>query len=341
MEKSTKSHKIMKPMSVKRKTCHSSFASMIGHNDDQEKFLFDRLHTLLRSTCIELFSAKPKDIKQYQPRMGVSYRKIIVAGQVGIRCAHCKHIQCKKKKAKQATIFPTSLDSLYESCRNWLRFHYPRCQYIPENIRTKVKSLSISSPSDEVKVLKSSMKQSYSLAASFDFGLVDVRNGIFFPDDEKSPSYQLDISLQGMAKAVAQDVIDTELSRSNCNSISTSIMNLVSGTDYNSIPDGVWLLFRQLKLHHKNPSDVHCSLICKHCNHLDSGGYFTTKHIKSKLPYPVTLGTFKRCFLSSALDHIHTCECCPSNVKIALKYFNDVQSRRRQRCWKKEFYERT
>lgn len=94
--------------------------------DDEESL--SPLHCFMRRYCVEAFSATPEDIST--TRHGKCHGGRIVAGQVGIRCLHCKHRPTDKRQ-ERAICFPSSVGNIYHSIETWQRRHSLVCQDIP------------------------------------------------------------------------------------------------------------------------------------------------------------------------------------------------------------------
>lgn len=145
------------------------------------KFL-DPVHTFLRSTCIEIFTS---DGTKKNSR-GASSRH---AGQIGLRCVHCKFQTTKK--ARQSCSFPSKAANIFESVRNFQRTHLDACTLIPDEIKETHHNLVTHASAK--KVYQKYIKVYYAEAAR-ELGMVDTPNGLFFgapPNTSGTPSEKL------------------------------------------------------------------------------------------------------------------------------------------------------
>ena len=86
---------------------------------------------------IELFAATDDDVQFNTSKMN----KMIVAGQVGIRCRHCAVLP-QYSRPKAAVYYPRTLDSLYQFGQNMVKNHLgASCKLIPEATRKKMEDL--------------------------------------------------------------------------------------------------------------------------------------------------------------------------------------------------------
>ena len=67
----------------------------------------------------------------------------VKAGQVGIRCVHCKWLQPEELRGKGSQYFPASLSTVYQAAQNLSKHHYllGSCPKIPEEIRDELRRL--------------------------------------------------------------------------------------------------------------------------------------------------------------------------------------------------------
>ena len=160
------------------------------------------LHAFARRTCIEVFAASTEDQAKYT-RSKESKRARL--GQVGLRCVFCKHLP-GKLVANQATSFPTSINNLYESTRNWHRFHMPRCKHIPKDVRLKY---------DELKRVDNKKNRfatkDYFVNSAKKLGMIDTPVGIFFAEDRAAVS-------NAFNTAAATGIYVNPLNNSSCSS---------------------------------------------------------------------------------------------------------------------------
>jgi len=106
-------------------------------------------------------------------------RDPIVLNQVGIRCIHCASINPSEARGS-ATFFPLTIGSIYESVRNFQRFHFETCVNVPPEVQTKLASLS------QCTSLTSVLRRYYVLAAKA-LGMLDGPSGIKFSNDSDVP----------------------------------------------------------------------------------------------------------------------------------------------------------
>ena len=86
---------------------------------------------------IELFAATDDDVQFNTSKMN----KMIVAGQVGIRCRHCAVLP-QYSRPKAAVYYPRTLDSLYQFGQNMVKNHLgASCKLIPHATRKKMEDL--------------------------------------------------------------------------------------------------------------------------------------------------------------------------------------------------------
>ena len=64
----------------------------------------------------------------------------ISVGRVGIRCVHCRD-RPVAEQAKGAVSYPTSIRMLNQATRNWQRYHWGTCQFIPPSVRGEFERL--------------------------------------------------------------------------------------------------------------------------------------------------------------------------------------------------------
>lgn len=102
-------------------------------------------------------------------------RDPIVLNQVGIRCIHCAAINPEEARGS-ATFYPLTISSIYESVRNFQRFHFETCVNVPPEVQTKLASLS------QCTSLTSVLRRYYVLAAKA-LDMIDGPCGIRFSKD--------------------------------------------------------------------------------------------------------------------------------------------------------------
>ena len=121
---------------------------------------------LMRSQ-LEVFSATQTDVEA-RASFGNKIVQPISVGRVGIRCVHCRD-RPAAEQAKGAVSYPASIRMLNQATRNWQRFHWTACQFIPPSAREEFERLQAG------KKAKSSHKsQEYWIRRSGEMGLVDT-----------------------------------------------------------------------------------------------------------------------------------------------------------------------
>lgn len=261
------------------KTSEPTFPSVVlGVPEDLNHL--NEIQCLVRSQCVEIFAATHEHVKERSKGKG---SKVIRIGQVGIRCIYCRH-QLAKNQANQASSFPSKLDLLYESVRNWQRFHIETCSLIPARVRNRYRDLR------DMGMKPGESRQAtrhYFAVSAEQLGLRDVPNGhgICFVDhsgrysigdidQDRSPLHnKCDTEPSGDAKVVLE------------NALSAS-SELIKPTDKRYITDFVYLLYNQLQpavfsnerdgKKFKNHGKGYPGLECKHCTKLGGkhGRYF-------------------------------------------------------------------
>ena len=131
---------------------------------------------LIRS-CIEVFSATQEDVANRSRKGGMSAP--VKVGRVGIRCKYCAHLP-PKLCHKGAVSYPAEIRIINQSVRNWQRYHFLPCKYIPPSVRQKYISLkSVRSHSGNSSII-------YWTNSAKAIGLVDTKNGIYFGNEPRS-----------------------------------------------------------------------------------------------------------------------------------------------------------
>lgn len=97
--------------------------------------VFPSFQVMLRKT-IELFEAKEEDL--LIANNNGQMRSPVVLGQVGIRCHACAQL-APQNRAPNATLFPASLEQVYQSAQNLAANHIiPSCPCLSNNIRSEL-----------------------------------------------------------------------------------------------------------------------------------------------------------------------------------------------------------
>eukprot|EP00984_Skeletonema_dohrnii_P008953 scaffold3350_cov78-Skeletonema_dohrnii-CCMP3373.AAC.3 len=149
-----------------------------------EQFL-DPVHNFLRLSCIEVFVCG----STYNSGGRGRGAKPHLAGQVGLRCTHCKDIQ-RSMRANQAVSYPSRTENIFESVRNYQRIHFEACEYIPSELKKKYKELV----SKTYRKIHLKYIKVYFAEAACEIGMVQTPNGLFFgapPNTSGKPSEKL------------------------------------------------------------------------------------------------------------------------------------------------------
>ena len=120
---------------------------------------------LMRSQ-LEVFSATEADV-QARATFGRLVQKISV-GRVGIRCIHCLD-RPAAEQVKGAVSYPSSIRMLNQATRNWQRYHWVACQFIPPSAREEFERLTSGKRPQSSKNSKE-----YWIRQSGEMGLVDT-----------------------------------------------------------------------------------------------------------------------------------------------------------------------
>ena len=81
---------------------------------------------------LEAFAATPADVAERNRRGGT--RQSISIGQVGLRCRHCKDLP-PSQRARGSISYPNEIRLIYQSVRNWQRYHFKLCTVMPLDVR--------------------------------------------------------------------------------------------------------------------------------------------------------------------------------------------------------------
>uniref|UniRef100_A0A7S2KNF1 Uncharacterized protein n=2 Tax=Leptocylindrus danicus TaxID=163516 RepID=A0A7S2KNF1_9STRA len=308
------------------------------------------LHSFVRMHCIEVFSCTPEDVEKHPRSKGTRRARL---GQVGLRCVHCKHLPLREL-ANQSISFPTSTAHIYESVRNWHRFHFDLCQHIPRDIRQKYNALKRQERSS--KTGRFATKEYFTESAKR-MGMVDTRSGIFFADDDvalRSIHLNLDnahplpvTNLAGDVKLLVSSVLERAMMSPHAN-------QLVLQEHRKYVTDCTWLLYCQLQTccyksngtttstadnnNSKGGGQHHSKLLgleCRHCmaeNKQDRHGRYYPSTEKK-----LSDASFSQCVYL----HMIKCEMCPYDVKKALEslhMLNAMQRAQLKRGSKKRFF---
>jgi hypothetical protein len=84
---------------------------------------------------IEMFEAIEEDVNSNAQ----GRHKVIVLGQVGIRCCHCAKLP-PRCRMRGSTYYPSSLHGLYQAAQNMASIHFNHfCHLLPEKVQTELK----------------------------------------------------------------------------------------------------------------------------------------------------------------------------------------------------------
>lgn len=133
------------------------------------------LHCFVRAHCVEVFTASEEDVAT--PSKGK--RKPIQAGQVGIRCSHCRslepafeqHDDTNKVRERGSVYYPTSIASIYNATMNLLQRHLSNCPGVAPEVMSRYETLK----GDDAR---SGTSKRYWIESALSMGLVDTPTGI-------------------------------------------------------------------------------------------------------------------------------------------------------------------
>lgn len=90
------------------------------------------------------------------------------AGTVAFRCRFCQHLPYRAR-AKQSEVYPRTIEGLYRAHIRFNHDHFPKCKFIPKEIKAKVARLRKSRPRGN---------KSHWITSALNKGLVNDVNGI-------------------------------------------------------------------------------------------------------------------------------------------------------------------
>eukprot|EP00567_Pseudictyota_dubia_P009003 CAMPEP_0197460062 /NCGR_PEP_ID=MMETSP1175-20131217/53159_1 /TAXON_ID=1003142 /ORGANISM="Triceratium dubium, Strain CCMP147" /LENGTH=1524 /DNA_ID=CAMNT_0042995087 /DNA_START=1 /DNA_END=4575 /DNA_ORIENTATION=+ len=153
---------------------------LMSHRDDPE-YLSEAL-CFVRSQ-LEFFVSSDDTV--YNVNKGPTQ-----GGRVGIRCKYCANVQCAQgekpqskpeKQTRYATSFPNSIRLVYQTVRNFQRFHILKCPAIPEDVKAQYQTLKSTKRPKE----HSSGRRRSSLSSPLYWendcrrrGMIDTKSGI-------------------------------------------------------------------------------------------------------------------------------------------------------------------
>lgn len=113
---------------------------------------------------IEVFSASKDDVK-----VATKERKFHVKeGQVGIRCVHCA---IAGAACMSAVAYPSAMNGIYESVREFQRLHLENCKNLPCSVKTELSKM-------QGAASLSSVLRTYYVLSAHALGLQDTPEGI-------------------------------------------------------------------------------------------------------------------------------------------------------------------
>ena len=306
-----------------------------------EQFL-EPIYSFLRSACIEIFVVD----HNHDSRRGRGSSKARVLGQIGLRCVHCKHVH-RSYRAKQAVSYPSKTSNIFESLRNYQRFHFNACNYIPPELKLRYRELV----SKKCRKVHLKYIKVYFAEAARELGMVQTSNGLFFdapPNTSGTPSEKLQAIMSIAAKPSASDHdqrlkdlvfpevdelikngkfshIASESTReviANCRKKKTTF---VYPSDFPTLSDFKFVLYHQfipcrppltaLSRRKNKPVkwDTLSGLCCRHCTTAKAKGMY----------FPLDFESLNdSSFFNNLTCHMSTCQHIPSNIKDAL---NELQ----------------
>jgi len=135
-----------------------------------------------------MFSATEADVHARAALGGIV--RTIKPGRVGIRCIHCWD-RPAKERANGAVGYPASIRVLNQAVRNWQRFHWGICLFIPPSAREEFERLNSGK-----RTHSSKMSKEYWIHRCEEMGLVDASassledseesEGIYFEADART-----------------------------------------------------------------------------------------------------------------------------------------------------------
>jgi hypothetical protein len=111
--------------SVSKKKEESSTTTMLLLARKQDSDHLNPIHCFVRKN-IEVFVASEEDVTAPCP----GRKNTIKAGQVGLRCIHCRNVE-SRQRSKRAVCYPSTLGRVY-NCVSDMKFdHFSLCKYLP------------------------------------------------------------------------------------------------------------------------------------------------------------------------------------------------------------------
>ena len=332
-------------------TWYSGSMSLAMGESDSE--WLSELNCYIRRHCVEAFSATEDDASRSSKRGRVAIH------QVGIRCRFCAGHK-EEGTGIAAVSFPTSIGGIYESVKRWQRVHVDVCEFIPQEVRSKIESLSTSN------VWVPTTRQYWSDSARA-MGLVNTTEGIRFgvDPDEITSKIAKDVVLKlpsllhqqrGMGpssnESIGGKMAGLALAAMGASSASDAMENepssaassyVVFPEDMDMIPTYVYFLMRQVEPCQFTEADRFVArskgpvgypgFQCRHCQgHAGLGKYF-----------PVSAKSLSTNSTSQNIHaHILKCRKTPSAVKDRLLQLKIEKGRspRLEPGWRKIFFDK-
>ncbi len=315
-----------------------------------DQHFLDPVHNFLRSFCLEVFVCG--SASGSGGRGCGRGAKSPKEGQIGLRCAHCKHIP-KGERANQAVSYPSKTLHILESVRNYQRTHFEACEHIPMELKVMHRKMMFEKPARKIQ---RKYVQAYFAEAACEIGMVETPNGLVFgapPNTSGRPSEKLRAIMSFAENPTAlkdrqlQDLlfpkVDERVKNSKFSHIASAktrqVINncrrekasFVYPSDFPTISDFRFVLFHQFapcrptstalrrrKIKPKN-LDTLSGLCCKHCAKAHPG----EEH--SGLFFPLDLESLHDSALFNNLAcHIVTCRHVPLETKEALEELQDL-----------------
>ena len=270
------------------------------------------LHCYIRRYCVEAFSATPQDV--LRPRYGKSHLSKIVAGQIGIRCIHCKHLPLDERP-NRAVCYPSSLHNIYHSIETWQRRHSALCTTIPAWIKrdlTRLIRTSRSTAGGPRQYWEDSAKR---------IGLVDTPQGVHFAQRP----YDMDIRLP-----VPESKSDSQ------------VVSLVSPSERPIVSDYLFLLMEQMEPCQFTEQDRiggrskvkdypigFRGMQCKHCRGKAGFGRY----------FPVSVDALALANSDRNIyNHLLKCRKCPEKIQNELQLQHQQAGSKNKRGSRKQFF---
>jgi hypothetical protein len=118
---------------IEEKSRHFTFPQILYTKKHDEENLSD-FQCCIRK-YIEIFEADEEDVNS----SAQGRHKVILRGQVGIRCCHCANLP-PRCRMRGSTYYPSTLHGLYQAAQNMAGIHFNSfCHLLPEAVRTELK----------------------------------------------------------------------------------------------------------------------------------------------------------------------------------------------------------